>query len=449
MSAGIQHLLKGGRESNRVGEGRVDKIETDRFNSIVERISGVNPSKLAAEVTKKPVMQEEAGQPPQMPAAHHAMYGAGPAADLAAARRTGSAPGNQQVEFLAHKVALLEQKLAKYETFNGDDNDVVSTSSKPAQGPSNRGPDSTVFARDIDPKKAKRKDPADGKPDKPKVDKTPPEGQMPAEHMNILGISMSEWREMTGLKSPPVDLTIPKPGMTESFEDEVEGEEVEVQEIEVSDVDAVEENADERQLWADFLGAYNTTPEELAEFVEVAERNKDIEALVAVQELEDEFVESMGLAKSNEDLGPLWAQWLEDRGLSVETFDALVESASDEDLEQLEALQAMFEAEFKVGPYVTKTTSVAGSSSAIKPASKTPDLNQDKLAKMKAVHDKFMASKTKTEDDDMDEEDAFECDDDGNGHPNMKDPGWAKAMKRWKLATKKGGGIVGGSGGES
>lgn len=445
MSAGIQHLLRGGRESNRIGEARVDKIETDRFNSIVERISGVNPSKLAAEATGKGKAEANAydhlqsgpaaARPMVEAAPHHAMYGAGPAADLAAARRGGD---NQQIEFLAHKVAQLEKQLAKYEVFNGNDNDVVSTSNKPAQGPSNRGPDSMAFARDIDPKKAKTKDPADGKPDKPKATKTP-EGQMPAEHKNILGISMTEWREMAGLQSPAVDLTARAP-IQESFEDEVDGETP--PETETPDEAPPDDAFNE--AWAEFLTAYNTTPEALAEFVEAAERNKDVEALVAVQDLEDEFEESI---TSAQDLSAMWAEWLEARDLTVEMFDALVESAeTDEDLETLEALQSMFEAEIagkriaggsptpggseisEPGKKPVTATSVVRSGGDIKPSRKGNFSLPPAMRKKMGL--------PAEEDQDVDEDDTFECDSDESGGPDMKHPGWAKAMKRLKTRRK-------------
>lgn len=457
MSAGIQHLLQGNK--NRIGEARVDKIETDRFNSIVERISGVNPSKLAAEVTGKGRAEANAydhlqpGSPPearqmmeQAPQAHHGIYGAGPAADLAASRRQASNQGgDQQVAMLARQVAMLEQRLAKYEVFNGNDNDVVSTSNKPAQGPSNRGPDSMAFARDIDPKKAKTKDPADGKPDKPKATKTP-EGQMPAEHKNILGISMTEWREMAGLKAPAVDLTA-RPAVQESYEDEVDGEApVEIQDVEIQD-DEDEVNENENRLWAQFLTVYNTTPEEMAAFVEAADRNKDVEALLAIQELEDEFVESM--KGDADDLGALWAEWLEARGLSTDTFDALVEAAStDDELETLEALQAMFEAEIsgqrvagsspvpsgssdvhEPGKKPVTATSVARSGGAIKPSRKG---NFSLPASMR----KKMGMAPEERKEDVEEDDTFECDSDEGGGPDMKHPGWAKAMKKFKIRRK-------------
>ena len=119
MSAGIQHLLKGGKESNRIGEARVDKLEADGFNSIVERISGVNPSKLAAKVTGAKV--ETSPQPraavPQVAA------GPGPRLGSRAPWEEPSG-GNATVDQLARQVQMLEQRLAKYEVFNANDNDV-------------------------------------------------------------------------------------------------------------------------------------------------------------------------------------------------------------------------------------------------------------------------------------------------------------------------------------
>ena len=101
---------------------------------------------------------------------------------------------------------MLERKLAKYETFNGQDNDPVLTTSTPARE-LNRGATSSAMGSNVIRKSNKKtKDPVDGKPDGESTKKQP-EAQMAGERVNILGISMNEWREMTGLKAPPVDLT--------------------------------------------------------------------------------------------------------------------------------------------------------------------------------------------------------------------------------------------------
>jgi hypothetical protein len=482
---GISHILNGNK--NKVGQGRVDKLETDHFNSIVERITGgLNPSKLAAEVTGAPV---DTGPPPPAAArvAGRVAPAAGPGPRLGSQLPWGGEPsGDPTVVQLSKQVAMLEQRLAKYEVFNGNDNDVVVTSTRKPKGPSNRGPESSVFARDIDPKKAKTKDPVDGKPDGPNNK----DAQMAGEHVNILGISMTEWRSMAGLKEPAVDLTARQP-IQESYEDEVDGEEQRPDQASVV----------EHQLWTDFLRLYDTTPEQFAHFVEAADNAQDAETLVAVQELEDEFVEAVecylegdaaaketldqfvkrggvvqklkagkargaaplskylrakggpaqkqghelpaNVKKEDEDLGALWSAWLEDRGLSVETFDSLVEAAeTEDDLATLEALQDMFEAEIAGKRIAGSSPTPSGDSELhqpgkapmkmqslahgqVKPAGKAPGLPKYMRKKMGLPID-----------DSVEEDDAFECDDDGNGHPDMKHPGWAKAMSKFKLKKK-------------
>lgn len=479
--SGIQHLVKGGRESNRVGEARVDKIETDQFNSIVERITHgrLNPSKLAAEVTKAKVM-EESPEPVSVPQAAKlpgqiATWGAGPAHQLAAQRP------DAHVNFLAEKVAMLEHKLAKYETFNGQDNDVVQTTSTPAKKIF-RGADSSAMGNVIRKKNAKTKDPVDGKPDGSPTPKQP-EAQMAGERVNILGISMNEWREMTGLKAPPVDLTA-RPPIAESYEDEDEGSE--------SGVVLQDDVAAEHQLWSVFLEAHGVTPDEFSAFVDEADEAGDEDALVAVSELEDEFVEALSyylegdaatkqsvsdylskggkvtklptrkakgympagmkvkggpatqfghqLPKKTEDVDTLWSEWLEERGLSVETFDALVETIeTEEDLVALEELQAMFEAdlaEMKVGDTVA-VNSVLDAKTKIKPADNSIKTAHPLIRQMAAAREIAKLNKKPPADED---DEAFECDDDGNGHPDMNGKDWAAAMKRMKKKHKKTGG---------
>jgi hypothetical protein len=678
MSAGIQHLVNG----NKNREARVDKIETDQFNSIVERITHgrLNPSKLAAEVTKAKVL-EESPDPASIPRAAQlpgqiATWGAGPAHQLA-----GQRP-DAHVNFLAEKVAMLERKLAQYE---GDqDNDVVSTTNTPAD---DRGADSSAMGSNVIRKKnAKTKDPVDGKPDgdKPsgKSAQKQPEAQMAGVHVNILGMSMTEWREMTGIKSPPVDLTA-RSSVNESYEDEdevVEGggsrsrkadrqekhykaivvrpeyaadkklvrgsmahnmgydrnakgvkgnkgsvspsreepyqaradlkknpkqmpelgikhpaqwtnmknaefwknehqlwanflenydmtpeefsafveaaDEVGDEEALVAVMEIEEEfqealanymgeaastpsgraalrdigvsgqdepkpppvrpadrakvglkpllakggstervrgalgdvkklssmgrlgDSIEYQLWTSFLEGYESTPEEFSVFVEEADETGDEEALVTVMELEDEFQEALAYCsegndaerqaklddyvkqhgvkklptrkartlprmrvrggpatqfghqlpkKMDDDIDQLWSQWLGERDLSVEVFDALVESAkTDEDLTALEELQDMFLAEMKVGDTVAVDSVLDKDTLAkTKPADNSANTVHPLIKKMAAL--RKMGQPKPVEDDD-----AFECDDDGNGHPDMNGKDWTDAMKKLK-----------------
>ena len=409
MSA-IDHLQRGNTGNK---DGRADKLETDRYNSIVERISGVNPSKLAAEVTKEHVETFTESSPsaprrqPQIP------YGSGPAFDL------GGAKNDHRVDYLADKVAQLERKLAKFEDI--EDNDVVMGNTLPAKGPSNRGADSMAFGRDINKKQLKAKDPG-----KIKTAKKLPGGQMAAEHLNILGISMSEWREQTGLPSPAVDLTIPKAGMSEEFEDEIEDEAPVFE-------DAADNSTDEYKLWASFLENYDTTPEDLAAFAEAAEEHGDAEVLVAIQDLEDEFVESIGLF--GDGMGKKWSQWLEARGLSVATFDSLVENASDEDFEMLSQLQAMFEAEI-AGKRIAGGNVGPGEAELNEPGKPKQTLQSLAHGQIKPSRKGNFTRLPKRESVDDSADEGFDVDADESGHPDMKHPGWAKAMKKFKLDRK-------------
>jgi hypothetical protein len=467
---GIGHILSANK--NRVGNTRVDKIEADAMSKIVERIAGVNPS--------DPWGQKKS-DPTPAPPPRQQQPTRGPAAAVESSSQWGNSPLHQmraaqpdaQVQFLAQKVAFLEQRLAKYEVFNGSDNDVVSATTTPAKD-IDRGADSSAYGNGaIRKKNAKTKDPVDGKPDGQAGKK---EGQMAGERINILGMSMTEWRSLANLPEPAVDLTQRR--VNEAYEDEIEetaATRAALRDIGVSGKGVQEPKPppsspearkaagmkplpaarggstvasrgamadvrklasmgrkanEEYELWAGFLSFYDTTPEQFAQFAEAAHENDDVDAIEAILNLEDTFHAVIGLMSEDDDgdedneVEQLWAEWLESHDLSVDQFNMLVDNAeTDEEFSTLEALQSMFEAEFKVGPYVTKTTSL--NSNDIKPASKVPDINAAKLARMKAVHDKYMASKTKTEDDD-----AFECDADMNGDPDMDDPAWKRLAKK-------------------
>lgn len=431
MSAGIQHLLKGGRESNRIGESRVDKIETDRLNSIVERISGVNPSKLAALVTKEEVQTfpgaRVATSPVEKPAA-----GPGPRLGSQAPWEEPSGGSNATVDQLAKQVQMLERRLAKYEVFNGNDNDVVSTTTTPA-AKLNRGADSSAYGSGaIRKKNAKSKDPVDGKPDK----QTEP--NMAGERVNILGVSMNEWRSLAGLSAP----VLKAPAVVESvIEDEFEEDDA-----------APVPSTNEHQLWAQFLANYDTTPEAFAEFAEAASQNDDEDAILAIQALEDEFIEAIGAepdAPMEEDVDQLWSQWLEARDLSVETFNALVDAAeTEEDVATLESLQSMFEAEIAGKRIAGSSPAPGGDKEVAMPGQKPQKLTSLAHGQVKPSRKgnfslpASMRAKMglpKEEDNVEEDEDFFECDSDESGGPDMKHPGWAKAMSKFKKGSKKAG----------
>jgi len=367
---------------------------------------------------------------------------------------------------------------------------------------------------------------------------------MAGERVNILGISMNEWREMTGLKAPPVDLTH-RPVVVESYEDEIEETAAVRSALRDIGVPAKEPmpppvdpsqrakaglkplatrggstpdsrgalsgiramNAKRRganeeaelQLWAVFLEAFDVTPDEFSAFVESADEVGDEEALLAIDELEDEFVEALSyylegdaatkqsvsdylakggkvtklptrkargympagmkvkggpatqfghqLPKKAEDIEALWSEWLEERGLSVETFETLVETIeTEEDLVALEELQAMFEAEI-AGQRIAGSSPAPGDKELSVPGKAPQKLQSLAHGQVKpsrkgnfSLPASMRAKMGLPKEDDMDEDDeAFECDDDGNGHPDMKHPGWAKALKKWKTIGKTGG----------
>jgi hypothetical protein len=424
---------------------------------------------------------------------------------------------------------MLEQKLAKYEVFNANDNDVVSATTTPA-AKLNRGADSSAYGSgSIRKKNAKTKDPVDGKPDK----QTEP--NMAGERVNILGISMNEWRSMAGLSAP----VLKAPAVVESYEDEDEVVEARTKaqqdaghaalakkhgqeygskswfnksdaasdaetergyhagrnaarhgQVTSRDDEGVsarvanrigakgrrgdalasrkpgmamlrakyargvkKEDADmiEQELWAEFLVNYDTTPEDFAAFVEAADDAGDEEALLAVMELEDEFIEAIGAepdAPIEEDVDQLWSQWLEARDLTAEMFDALVEAAeTEEDLATLESLQAMFEAEI-AGQRIAGSSPAPGDKEIAMPGKKPEKLTSLAHGQVKPSRKgnfslpAAMRAKMglpKEEEGDMDEDDFFECDSDESGGPDMKHPGWAKAMSKFKKGSKKSG----------
>lgn len=429
MSAGIQHLLKGGKESNRIGEARVDKLEADGFNSIVERISGVNPSKIAATVTGAKV--ETSSQSARVAAASRPAAGPGPRLGSQAPWEESSG-GSATVDQLARQVQMLEQRLAKYEVFNANDNDVVSATTTPA-AKLNRGADSSAYGSGaIRKKNSKSKDPVDGKPDK----QTEP--KMAGERVNILGVSMNEWRSMAGLAAPSTPVLKAPPVVESTIEDEYEGDE-EPAEVIVS--------TNEHRLWAEFLTQYGTTPEAFAEFVEAASENDDEEAILAIQELEDEFIEAIGAeqdAPIEEDVDQLWASWLEERDLTVEMFNALVDAAeTEDDVATLESLQSMFEAEI-AGKRIAGSDPTPGGDKELRSPGRAPQkltsLAHGQIKPSRKGNFALPASmRAKMGLPKEEDEDFFECDSDESGGPDMKHPGWAKAMSKFKRGSKKSG----------
>jgi hypothetical protein len=425
-AGGLQHILRA--NVNRVGNTRVDKMEADAVSRIVERISGVNPSDPWGEKKQlppsrqqaRPMVETHSSGPTAPPVT--VQWGNSPAHQMAASRP------DAQVQYLAQKIEMLEQRLAKYETFDGQDNDVPSLTTNAARK-LNRGADSSAYGSGtVRKSNAKSKDPVDGKPDGQAGKK---EGQMAAEHVNILGISMSEWRSLANLPEKSVNLT--QRQVVESvIEDEVDGEEVET-------AAPAPAQTNEHKLWAEFLKAYDTTPEAFAQFAEAAHDNDDKDAIAAIEKLEDEFIESM---QEEQDVDQLWAEWLEARDLSVESFNQLVDAAeTEDDLATLESLQAMFEAEIAGQRIAGSSPSPGGDKEISMPGKKPQKLQSVAAGQIKpsrkgnfslpaAMRAKMGLTKEE-------EGDVFECDADENGGPDEKQ--WSKAMKKFSKKHKKSG----------
>jgi len=417
---GVAHILRA--NANRVGNTRVDKMEADAVSRIVERISGVNPSDPWGE--KKQLPPPRPQQPTRGPATavEAGTWGNSPLHQMQASRP------DAQVQFLAQKIELLEQRLARYETFDGQDNDVPSLTTTPARK-LNRGADSSAYGQgSVRKSNAKTKDPVDGKPDGQAGKKEAP---MAGEHVNILGMSMNEWRSLANLPEKTVNLT--QRQVVESvIEDEVDGEEVEA-------AAPAPTQTNEHKLWSEFLKAYDTTPEAFAQFAEAAHDNEDVEAIAAIEKLEDEFIES--IQAEAVDVDQLWAEWLEARELSVEMFNQLVDGAqTEEDIAELESLQSMFEAEI-AGKRIAGSSPVGGDAEISQPGKKPMKLQSLANGQMKPSRKgnfSLPASmRAKMGLPKEEEGDVFECDADENGAPNEKQ--WAKAMKKFSKKNKKAG----------
>lgn len=327
--SGIAHLSK----DNKTRASRIDSLDTDSVNSIIERISGVNPTKLAEGDKSPPSPQAQSyGAPPspitenfQQPQ-QHGMY-----------QQPGQDPQMQQV---MQRMQMLEQKVAYYE---GDDTETAAAkkvrTAKSAQ--TNRGTDSSAFAPNMDSKAAAKKimepDVADGKTDK----KAQPGGQaMPQERTNILGISMNEWNDLIGVTTPYDAVPAQAPELSESREDYGEVTEGYFTEDELA------------EAWFEFIADKGFDPGEFSRFVEDADHRGDEVALLAIQDLEDEFQEAVDAFLEGEEdtsdhadgIEEVWEMWLESRGLSVEMFNHLIDTAiASEDTDEMDALLAVEE----------------------------------------------------------------------------------------------------------
>lgn len=233
-------------------------VNADGMNAIVERISGVNPSKMAAEVTGdtvQPGVLQESGAP--------------------AAYLPGTTPP-PDTNALLQRIAMLEHRLAMVEG---------------GKGPSNRGPESNAWARDMTDqdreqarkmvaKKKADKDPVDGKPDS----KEPPDEEESDEeeptkesavNKSMIGLDMTEWRRLAGLEEMPLqeDANIP----IEDVDDEKEPYEAPT--VEDTDLD---------DLWDAFLHEQGIDPGAFAALIDEAMESgseEDIDTILAMEEL--------------------------------------------------------------------------------------------------------------------------------------------------------------------
>lgn len=308
--SGIAHLSR----DNKTKPARIDSVDADKMNSIIERISGVNPTVLAEGGKSK-------GGRAQSP-------------NLAGAPPSPIVQNFAQPQSESQHIQMLEQRLAKYEGSAGDPAFSSTVNS-------NRGSESRVWRRDMDPKKAKKKDLVDGEPDSKKSNQ--PQGQaMATEQMNILGISMNEWRDLAGLTTP---YAIP-------------GEVAEVAPVLAESNESTEDYFTEDELaeaWFSFISNKGYDPGEFAEFAETAEAYGDESAILAIQDLEDEFQEQVdafiesqmasdGNDLSEEEIQDFWVAWLEDKGISVEMFNHMIDEAiATEDQDEMDSLLAVEE----------------------------------------------------------------------------------------------------------
>jgi len=335
--SGIAHLAK----DNKTRAARIDSMDTDSVNSIIERISGVNPTKLAEGTSgaspAQPAESSQFGAPPSpitqnfMP--QHQAYG----------------PDQTRIQQMQERMQMLEQRVAYYE--GGGDGVESAAAKKVRQSQevqTNRGTDSSAFAPNMNTKmaakKIMKKDPIDGEPDGVKAQR--PGGQaMASEQMNILGISMNEWNDLIGVTTPYASQVSEPATLAESTEEYEEFVESYFTEDELA------------EAWFDFIGSKGYDPDDFSSFVEAAEDYGDEAALLAIQDLEDEFQEAVDACieaaedeedgdLTQEDVDQLWELWLEDRGLSLEMFHYMIDeavAADDEDeISNLIAVEDLF-----------------------------------------------------------------------------------------------------------
>lgn len=326
--SGISHLQK----DQRTRPSRIDSLDADGVNSIIGRITGQNPS---------PVTESSAGAE----AAQHSQVGAPPSPIMQ--NFTPQQYGGSDLQQMQQRMQMLEQKVAMHETGDTEEADKKVRRAKEVQSNRSGTGDSSggTFAPNMNtPAAAKKiiaKDKADGEPDGAKAQQ--PGGQPMAAHTNILGISMNEWNGLIGVTSPYANPVEAQKNLSEARE----GEEFE---------EFVEGYFTEDELaeaWFGFISDKGYDPDEFADFAESAEEYGDEVALLAIQDLEDEFQEAVDAfiedsesedddLLTQEEVDFMMELWLEDRGLSTEMFHFMIDEAiATEDQDELDNLLAV------------------------------------------------------------------------------------------------------------
>jgi len=323
----ISHLIGGGGQVS-------DSVEADRVNSIVERIAGVNPSKLAAKVTGAEVQTFGPGgmgggsMPRALQVAQQQMapqpqgYLPGqyvPSQFAPEPQRQASPAPHPQMQAIMERMAMLEQKVAFYEQEKNDDE-------KKFRGPSNRGPESRVWGRDIDPKKAKEKDDVDGKPDSQQPAATK-EHMMSNDVREAIGMDLNEWKKLAGLADPygaepSVNLT----------------------------------DGDRQHLYEDIYEDAPAVPEPPKPAAPKPDAGPKPGVARKVAKTMGTMMKSLGKGATRvgkaalsasveqEFRAEMWEAFLHDRGLSVDVFGQLVDEAlASDDAEEMDALLAVEE----------------------------------------------------------------------------------------------------------
>lgn len=326
-SGGIRHLV--GKQSR---VSRVDGMGADQMNAVFERITGAqHPAYTEAAPRQAPAPQ------PMDESLASAVSGA-PTQGTPLQQTMGMQHQPPQLHEMAARIQFLEQRLAQYET---------NASYNPDRA-SNHGYNSTVHSRDMDPKKKKRKDPADGKAS---WENDKQEDAMST--LRELGVeTMQEWRELAGL--PEVSSHAYQATMNESYEDVYED--------------------GGGTLWESFLARKNISIDEFDAFMAEVEQTKNPQDLDLLRSLDEEFQvysASFELTESTEPEGEeTWESFLESNGIAVDDFDALCDEAirtgNDAMMDDLLALQDMFEMKTRSGAPVADKPNVSARVAAMR-----------------------------------------------------------------------------------